>query len=249
MKRRHIIYLLVLSAILSGGWLFYLGRAPVKTPAEETVKNTTKPEQIQAASEMAGITFSTYKNDKLQSRVKIQNIRTAPRKLYIFKVQSINELLLTNVAVEIFQQEREKVELLPFTEMQGEANGAMVMKGEGQITQGHILGFSAVIKNEGQEILRVNSREAIIDFSKRTMTMKNAVLFQPHRHRRIESNKIAWDTEKKEFIISGEYWEVREGRSIKGEAVTADIDLNLQKLIPGKKPVKKEEPPLLPAYN
>lgn len=237
MNKKTLLSALVAIAILLGGWLFYTFTPVALEQSPRLDVTTLKAEGTPPPMEFEGLTFSTYKGKELQARVKIKAMRSAPRKFYIFRIKSINELLMSNVAVEIFQNDQESsIDLLPMAEMQDRVSGTVMAKGMGRITQGHILGFSAIVKEKsGQETLRVEATEATIDFSKHKMTMLNANLVQPRSQRRISSNRIDWDTIERRFIIPGEYRERIGDKVTKGSAVTADTNLVTAKIPQVKK--------------
>jgi len=235
MIKKTLTIALSLFAILLGGWLFYAFTPGTREPTPQLDVTNLKREGTLPPMEFEGLTFSTYKGKELQSRVKINSLRVAPRKLYIFRIRNINELLLLHVDVEIFQNEKGgSVDLLPMTEMQDRVSGAVMVKGMGRITQGHILNFTASLKKNGQETLRVVANEATIDFSNHKMTMLHANLFQPGTQRQISSNRIDWDSLERRFIIPGEYREHHGAITTKGAAVIADTNLTMVKMVQEK---------------
>lgn len=237
MNKKTLTIALITFAIFLGGWLFYtFWPGTPEEPSHQLDLTDLKPAGTPSPMGFTGLTFSTYQGEGLQSRVKIKEIRSAPRKLYIFRIRTINELLMNHVEVEIFQNEKEKsIDLLPMAEMQDRVSGAGMVKGMGRITQGHILGFTAIVKKNGQETLRVEASEATIDFSKHKMIMLNANLIQLSSHRHISSNRIDWDSKERRFIIPGEYRERLGEKVTKGSAVIADSHLAMVKIPQTKK--------------
>lgn len=237
MNKKTLTIALSVAAILLGGWLFYL--SVLETPEQRPRLDATnlKSKGTLPPMDLEGLTFSTYKGEELQSRVKIKAMRASPRKLYIFRMRSINELLMINVDVELFQtDQKDSVDLLPMAEMQDRVSGAAMVKGMGRITQGHLLGFTAVVKTKaGQETLRVEANEAKVDFSNHKIIMLNATLIQPRSQRRISSNRIDWDTIKRRFIIPGEYQERNSHKIHKDSAVIVDTNLVMTNIPPMKK--------------
>lgn len=236
MNKKTLTIALITFAIFLGGWLFYTFWPGTPEQSYQLDVTNLKSAGAPPPMEFTGLTFSTYQGKELQSRVKIKEMRAAPRKLYIFRIRTINELLMSQVEVEIFQNEKEKsIDLLPMAEMQDRVSGAVMVKGMGRITQGHILGFTAIVKENNQETLRVMASEATIDFSKHKMTMLNANLIQPGSQRTISSNRIDWDSTERRFIIPGEYRERTGEKVTKGSAVIADSHLAMVKIPQEKK--------------
>lgn len=229
---------LILSTLILGGGFFYFLFFATSPPSVKTasipvanVATDKKP------MEFEGLTVSSYTKGELQSRVKIKSMRSAPRRIMVFQVKSLNELLMFDVTAEIFQNDTEQPDLLPLGEMQKQVNGIVTIKGMGRITQAHLLKFTAKYVRDGKETLHLVAEEGTVDFLKDNTVLLKASLFQPSSQRKISSARIDWDTTAKRFIIAGEYLESRGGKSFKGSGISVGTDFSISPL-PQKKSQK-----------
>lgn len=231
MKKTIWIVLFLCSSVLAGWLLYSLFSATSAQPLQVATIPVVNNAADQLPMEFEGLTISSYTKGELQSRVKIKSMRTAPRKIVVFQVKSINELLLFDVNAEIFQNKAEPPELLPLGEMHKQLNGLSMKKGMGgRITQARMLRFSATFSRKGNETLRLESEEGAIDFQKHRTVLKNATLFQSSSQRKITSSRIDWDTATKRFIIPGEYQESRGDSIFHGSGVSVGTDFSLSPL-------------------
>jgi hypothetical protein len=230
MKKKNWLILLCCTVLL-GGWLLYslYAAAPAQT-LKITTSSVADKRAEKVPIEFEGLTVSSYTKGELQSRVKIKSMRAAPRKIMVFQVKSLNELLLFDVHAEIFENETEPAELLPLGEMQKQLSGVGMKKAMGRITQARMLRFSARFTREGKETLHLEAQEGIIDFQKHNTALQNASLFQPSSQRKISSSRIDWDTTSKRFIIPGEYQERQGDKLLRGSGISVGTDFSISPL-------------------
>lgn len=186
--------------------------------------------------EFEGLTVSSYTKGELQSRVKIKTMRSAPRKIMVFQVKSLNELLLFDVHAEIFENKVKPAELLPLVEMHKQLNGVGMKKAMGRITQARMLRFAARFTREGKETLHLEAEEGIIDFQKHNTVLQHVSLLQPSSQREITSSRIDWDTTTKRFIIPGEYQERQGDKMFRGSGISVGTDFSISPLPQTKTP-------------
>lgn len=228
MKNKNWLRLLFCTLLL-GGWLLYsFFTTPARGLKVATLTVAGKATD-KIPMEFEGLTVSSYTKGELQSRVKIKAMRSAPRKIMVFQVKSLNELLLFDVNAEIFENEAKPAELLPLGEMQKQLNGVGMRKALGRITQARMLRFTATFMRDG-ETLHLEAQEGTIDFRKQNTALQNASLFQAASQRRITSSRIDWDTTTKRFIIPGEYQERLGDKSFRGSGISVGTDFSISPL-------------------
>lgn len=223
-------FLIFSALILAGGFSYFLFFATTPPPVKTGGIQGGKMEADKKPMEFEGLTVSSYTRGELQSRVKIQSMRAAPRRIMVFQVKSLNELLMFDVTAEIFQNDTEAPDLLPLGEMQKQVNGIVSIKGMGRITQAHLLKFTARYLRDGKETLHLVAEEGIVDFLKDNTVLLNASLYQPSAQRKIASARIDWDTTAKRFIIAGDYLESRGDKSFKGSGISVGTDFSVMPL-------------------
>ena len=222
---------LIFSTLILGGVFFYFlffvtSPPPVKTASLPVTNVATD----KIPMEFEGLTVSSYTKGELQSRVKIKSMRSAPRRIMVFQVKSLNELLMFDVTAEIFQHDTEPSDLLPLGEMQKQVHGIVTTKGMGRITQAHMLKFTAKYLRDGKETLHLVAQEGTVDFLKKNTVLLNASLFQSSSQRKIASARSDWDTTAKRFIIAGDYLESRGDKSFKGSGISVGTDFSIAPL-------------------
>lgn len=229
MKNKNWLILLCCTLLL-GGWLLYLLFATTPTQPRKIASSVAEKATEKMPMEFEGLTVSSYTKGQLQSRVKIKAMRSAPRKIMVFQVKSLNELLLFDVNAEIFESEKKPAELLPLGEMQKQLNGVGMRKALGRITQARMLRFAATFMRDGKETLHLEAQEGTIDFRKNNTVLENASLFQSSAQRRITSSRIDWDTTSKRFIIPGEYQELHGDKFFRGSGISVGTDFSISPL-------------------
>ena len=236
MKKKNWLILFFCTLIL-GGWLLYsLFAAPPAQTLKIATSSVADKTTDNMPMEFEGLTVSSYTKGELQSRVKIKTMRSAPRKVMVFQVKSLNELLLFDVHAEIFENEAKPAELLPLGEMQKQLNGVGMKKVMGRITQARMLRFSAIFTRDGKETLHLAAAEGTIDFRKYNTALQHASLFQPSTQHRISSSRIDWDTTTRRFIIPGEYQERQGAKLMRGSGISVGTDFSISPLPPTKAP-------------
>lgn len=230
MKKKNWLILLCCTLLL-GGWLLYLLFAATPTqPRKIASRSVADKAADKMPMEFEGLTVSSYTKGALQSRVKIKAMRSAPRKIMVFQVKSLNELLLFDVNAEIFENEAKPAELLPLVEMHKQLNGVGMKKALGRITQARMLRFTATFTRAGKETLHLEAQEGTIDFQKQNTVLQNASLFQAASQRKITSSRIDWDTTSKRFIIPGEYQERQGDKLLRGSGISIGTDFSISPL-------------------
>lgn len=229
MKNKNWLILLF-CVVLLGGWLLYLLFSATPTQPRKIASSVAAKATDKMPMEFEGLTVSSYTKGELQSRVKIKTMRSAPRKIMVFQVKSLNELLLFDVNAEIFESEKKPAELLPLGEMHKQLNGVGMKKALGRITQARMLRFAATFTRDGKETLHLEAEEGTIDFQKQNTALQNASLFQPAAQRKITSSRIDWDTTSKRFIIPGEYQERHGDKLFRGSGISIGTDFSISPL-------------------
>ena len=230
MKKKNWLILLFCTLLL-GGWLLYLLFAATPTqPRKIATTSVADKAADKMPMEFAGLTVSSYTKGELQSRVKINSMRSAPRKIMVFQVKSLNELLLFDVNAEIFESAAKPAELLPLGEMHKQLTGVGMKKALGRITQARMLRFAATFTRAGKETLHLEAEEGTIDFQKHNTVLQNASLFQASSQHRIISSRIDWDTTSKRFIIPGEYQEHHGDKLFRGSGISVGTDFSISPL-------------------
>lgn len=229
MKNKNWLILLF-CVVLLGGWLIYLLFAATPTQPRKIASSVAAKATDKMPMEFEGLTVSSYTKGELQSRVKIKTMRSAPRKIMVFQVKSLNEFLLFDVNAEIFESEKKPAELLPLGEMHKQLNGVGMKKALGRITQARMLRFAATFTRDGKETLHLEAEEGTIDFQKQNTALQNASLFQPAAQRKITSSRIDWDTTSKRFIIPGEYQERQGDKLFRGSGISIGTDFSISPL-------------------
>lgn len=182
---------------------------------------------------MKGLSYKVYDHGKLLLKVEANELKIAPRNFFIFNINSVNELILTDVKAELYDdmdfkdnksEEDKGIDL--FNSIIEEA----INKGKGTelITRAIIRGMDVNIYNSGLLRLKLKAPSAEIKQKERETVFYNATLEHPHTGRLINAAEIFWNGQKRAFLIPGLY----EASSPKGKArakgLIVDLNFNLE---------------------
>lgn len=200
-----------------------------RNQAEERVGMETPSSHPMA---IKGLVFSNYEGDRLQSRVKADQLLVKPRQFSVFRIKSVNEVVLTNTFFEIYQYPAEKGSAAGEerfslgAQLTSGVKGLAGLKGMGRVTRAVLLGMKMEVLNSGHPHLRLSAQNAEMSINKAEMQMENVLIENPVSGKRLISKVVIWDEKNRVFVVPGEYRLQTPGGISVGKNVA--VDLNLQ---------------------
>jgi len=193
--------LTIISSLVLLGWLFLF--SPEDATPKENTKNHPSPLRI------SGLSYSNYQEDLLISKVQVQKLYVRPRKIGLFSIKSVNELILDQAHFEFHQWpavDPKEVTTLGngiATSLKGLTNLRGI--GMGHIIRGIVSNMVLDVFRKEKEYLSVRSNSAIIDFKKKQTRMSKAILTSYADKFVLSSDLIIWDDKNNMFYVPGKY--------------------------------------------
>jgi hypothetical protein len=191
---------------------------------------------------ISGFGFSIYEGAALRTRVQADLFRIVPRKFGIFRMKSINEAALTKARFEIYTDRNEvgqdkKRDAGVFSALGDEFNtqtrGAPGMQGVGNVTRLVMDGMELAFCREGTPYLEARASSGVMDFKKKEIRMRGAILEHLPSQKKIAGKTIFWDDRARLFKIPGRYESITSRGRRKGRGVTVDLDFRVKKMSRG----------------
>lgn len=193
------------------------------------------------AIEIEGLKYSNYKDEKLQSRVQAAQLMVVPRKIGVFQIQSINEAVISQFRLEIFNSpptipgNQEKLNSAPSVARENEfadelsegIKGLASIKGAGRITKVTITGMEIFSLREDKPEFILQARVGSFDARKKELQLEQVTLLQPITGMRIVTERAVWNKKIKAFEIPGDYEVTTEKGVKKGKRIYIDMNFRL----------------------
>ena len=193
---------------------------------------------------ISGMSYSNFQDDRLTSRVKVEQLQIQSRKFGIFRVRAVNEVLLIKASFDLYQSlaansdDAESRQGLSLTAGLAESmNGLTSLHGMGRVTRAVIDSMDLQVFLTQAPYLQVSSRRAYLDIEKQTAKFEQARLVGRQGGFQLITPVLIWDEQRKLFHIPGDYRLLTAQGSQQGAAAVVDTDLNLRPL-PGGTPPK-----------
>lgn len=231
MARKAILGMLILYSISMFAYILsqYISKEESLSTTEVALIQANNKRSVQ----IKGLDVSNYNFSTFKSRIRINNLEIRPRKFSIFRIKSINELLLKDVHLEVHSKPEKSKE-----EGSASSFGGQLFKSFNNLDQ--LIEFGAV-----QRIVFVNftyrtmiaetklpkqtvtADQAIYDVKKKVMTMKNAKVELFSLHKRLTAPELIWDEKKqiwrvkKNAILSDKAQKI----TLEEQALNQDLEL------------------------
>lgn len=197
------------------------------------------PGQGSQALRLGGFSSASYDGARLLSRFSADELKIAPRRFSVFNIRSVNELVLSNVHIEVHRDRRQAdgpQGLLPAGETLAPLIGDRAAgRGLGRITRGVFNGLTIELFSGGAPHLGVQAKKAHLNLKNRQLEMRAALLEHLPRRKKILSERIIWDEAQQAFLIPGPYRAETPAGSARGEGIKVDLDFRVTRLPPASR--------------
>lgn len=186
------------------------------------------------ALSIQGLEYTTYESGRLLSRIAAVELLVKSRKFSIFRVKSVNEVILTETRFELFspapaaggEDQPETKNLALGRQLANGVEGLAGLKGMGKITRATLAGMRmTVYREEGRPELRILARQAVMVPGKPEMRMEKVVLENLPLKIRLVSDEVIWNEERETFAIPGKYRLETTDAVTRGSAGLFDLSL------------------------
>ncbi|MDO3377610.1 hypothetical protein [Geoalkalibacter halelectricus] len=187
-----------------------------------------------AHMQVRGLTYSTYIEDQLVSRIQTDQFLIKPRQFGAVRVRSVNEAVLVNARFEFqerFTAGTEMEEAAESVDFAQGIEGLTQLRGVGRVTRGKIAGMSLVYRQDLQPVLRVGARQAVLDFARGESRLEEVIIECLSLRQRVHAPIVYWDRDAQRFFIPGDYrLEKEPGIFTPGRGLVVDLNGNLYPL-------------------
>jgi len=201
----------------------------------EQVERSTLPAPPHRRSlSIQGLEYTTYESGRLLSRIAAVELLVKSRKFRIFRVKSVNEVILTDTRFELFSpapttdgEDRTEVgDLALGRQLAKGVEGLAGLKGMGKITRATLAGMRmTVYRGEGRPELRILARQAVMVPGKPEMRMEKVVIENLPMKTRLVSDEVIWNEARETFQAPGKYRLETADALIRGTAGLFDLSL------------------------
>lgn len=185
--------------------------------------------------EVRGLSFSTYVDDQLASRIQTDQLLVKPRQFGVFRVKSVNEAVLVNSRFE-FHAPGEKAaaeaeDAARAVDFGQSIDGLAQLRGVGRLTQVVISGMSMVYHQDQEASLRMLARQATLDLTRGQSLLEEVVIECLTAGKRIHATQAVWDRDTQRFVIPGSYRLMSPGEAPRpGSGISVGLDGEVQEL-------------------
>lgn len=194
--------------------------------------SNTLPQSYNPPLSINGLSYKVYNNGMLVSKMEADAFKIRPRKFFIFNIKPINEVILTNVKLDVYINKKTKegresktdIDLLKLFLDSTTGNGT----GTGLITRALIKKININIHNSDVLTHRLNASTAKFMLKRKKIIFYNVNLENPLSHKLIHAAQINWDTQKKVFSIP-DWYEISSPKGkTKGKSISIDLNFNIK---------------------
>ncbi len=238
MRRTFSSLLLLTIVLFVGGLVWLLVNGHDSKPAVSLLeKGRQRPLSI------TGLVYDSYRNNKLATSIRAEQLQVKPRKFGIFRVRNLNEVSLKRTRFDLFQDssvaaEGENQAQMSLTAGFAEGvNGLTGLRGMGQISRATIDSMSLNISRDGKPWLHLQARSAIFDLKKHLFDFNKARLLGPQKDFQLVTALLRWDEQQKIFHVPGDYRLITSEGIKQGSGAVVDDQFNVR-------PISKESAPV-----
>jgi hypothetical protein len=194
-----------------------------------------KQEPLPAAvpARMTGLSYKTYRKDRLLAAVEAREFLIRPRSLWGFRMKPYQEAVLRDVRVTLYggdlPDDLSPVHWFPAVEgdqSRREPPGQAVPapeSGRGFITRGLLERVTIDVTRSGHRILTVDAARGTIDLKRQRLALSGVVINQPQLHRVIRGPAAVWD-QATQMVTVPEYVMETGARTISGQGLRIAVD-------------------------
>lgn len=180
-----------------------------------------------------GLHSRVYEDGLLVSEAEAEDFRIIPRRFFVFNVKSLNEAVITNARIKLFERKetgeaRKKDDPFGslFREFTDKENAT------GVITRAVVKGMEVSIYNTEGLTHHLTAARADLKAGQNQTVFYHAALEHPSSKRVITTEKLLWDAQEREFRIPGEYTGSGPGGAFQGKGVRIDLNFRVRQLAP-----------------
>ncbi|CAN2043856.1 DUF4403 family protein [Candidatus Magnetomoraceae bacterium gMMP-1] len=205
----------------------------ISIPKEELFNSLStefKTDKISYPLRITGFIASKYEKNGLISRIKADELKLNPRKIFIFNIKSINELTLNNAEIDIYFYENTHSDIKEFSFSDNVLplqNYKASLKSMGFITRGVINNLVLNIYRGDNIYFFIKAETAYINIKKSTIKLIRAIIKNISLNKLIKSKIIIWNNRKKIFKIPGDYIMLSPMEKIRGKKIEINLNFDL----------------------
>jgi len=219
----------------------------IQNRSEASVFSGSKEIPRQTASKipfkMKGLTYKSYEDGRLASKITADEIKISSRDFWIFNVKPFKEVVLENATIQVYLERNEQpdreidlseqdVDLFFFGNeiltVGRKFNG--VSPDKGSVSRGVIKDLDLKIYQSDELSILVKSRKAYVDFRKKELKMKDVIMKDLSTGRIIKSRLVIWNNEIKAFEIAGRYIAKSQDGILNGKMIKIGLDFKISPL-------------------
>ena len=189
-----------------------------------------------ALSTIEGFSFGNYIDGELESKIKADLLQVTPIKFFIFKLNRINEIRMSNVSYEYYEistitatGEPDGGMKDPFKEILPTEGGKNLLPRMGIVKRVVMDRLSLKRYQNKKLVIEMLAKQTIIDLTQHKTTFRGITLIHPRTGKKIYSERAHWDKDNKAFIIPGNYQAISPKGKAKGEGIAVDLNFRISK--------------------
>jgi hypothetical protein len=178
-----------------------------------------------------GLHYKVYRNGLLVSEAEAEDFKIIPKKFFVFKVKSINEAVITNARIKLFEQNESRESRKkddPFGSLFREFTDKE--NGEGLITRATVKGIDVNIYKAEKLTHHLTAASADLKAGANQTAFYNVAIEHPSSRMVIRTEKLLWDTQEKQFKAPGRYTASSPEGEVKGKGIQIDLDFKMRQL-------------------
>lgn len=178
----------------------------------------------------------TYQQGILTNKISADQIFVRSKKMGLFRIRNINELVIKKLAIEqivYIEQKKESGDILAALQecLPGLKSSQTSSSPFGRIAAITIDGFSLKSSTcDGHILLTCRAREGKVNNKSTQLELSHIILRSPSSGRVISAQKGQWNQNRQRFEIAGEYLAQSPLGRTKGHGISVDLHYQLGKL-------------------
>lgn len=195
---------------------------------DSPVASVVKPADV---SRVDGLNYTAYAGEKPRFRVRADLIEVAKRKYGFVYFSPLQEAVVTNLDLELYENSGDKGGAAPgsaplFEEIFAEAFPAHMMRDVGVMTRVRIDGVRVMRYRDGRVVSTVIAEHAEVDPRSKVTSLTGNVKVAVNDGRWVLSPSGTWDQRTGWFSVDGPYLEARDGKITQGLGARFDMELH-----------------------
>lgn len=219
-----IVFLVIAAGAL--GFLFVYQTAPDKKGAVISSRSADSP--APGGMSIKGLQYKVRSRGALVAETDIEDFKIAPKKLFVFRVKSVNEAVITKARIRLYPHNiesdtpREK-EAAADDDPLGALFKEFTDRKAGLITGVTVKEIDVGIYDSEVLTHRLSAARADFNAAKKLTTFYNATLEYPQLRKLIKADKMVWDAQAEMIRIPGSYTTSTRGGDSKGRGLQIDL--------------------------